>query len=35
MNEYSNYKLGDVDLETKKAFLVKIDKFTDKEIWFT
>ena len=33
MSEYSNYKLGEVDLETEKAFLAKIDKFTDNEIW--
>ena len=33
MSEYSNYKLGEVDLETEKAYLAKIDKFTDKEIW--
>jgi len=33
MNEYSNYKLGEVDLETEKAYLAIIDNFTDKEIW--
>ncbi len=33
MSEYSNYKLGEVDLETEKAYLAIIDKFTEKKIW--
>lgn len=33
MGEYSNYKLGNVDLETEKAYLAIIEDFTDKEIW--
>ena len=33
MTEYSNYKLGEIDFETQKAYLAKIDQFTDKEIW--
>ena len=33
MSDYSNYKLGEVDLETEKAYLAIIDNFTDKEIW--
>ena len=33
MSEYSNYKLGEVDLETEKAYLAKIENFTDTEIW--
>ena len=33
MSEYSNYKLGEVDLETEKAYLAIIDNFTDTEIW--
>ena len=33
MSEYSNYKLGKVDLETENAYLAIIDNFADKEIW--
>ncbi|MCG3221885.1 MAG: hypothetical protein H7641_10945 [Candidatus Heimdallarchaeota archaeon] len=33
MSDYSNYKLGKVDLETENAYLAIIDNFTDKEIW--
>ncbi|NPD87380.1 MAG: hypothetical protein HGN29_01570 [Asgard group archaeon] len=33
MSEYSNYKLGKVDLETENAYLAIIDNFTDREIW--
>ena len=33
MSEYSNYRLGKVDLETDNAYLAIIDNFTDKEIW--
>ncbi len=33
MSEYSSYKLGEVDIETEKAYLAIIDKFTEKEIW--
>ena len=33
MSEYSNYKLGEVDLETEKAYLAAIDNLTDTEIW--
>ncbi len=33
MSEYSNYKLGKVDLETEKAYLAIIEEFTEKEIW--
>ena len=33
MSEYSNYKLGKVDLETENAYLAIIENFTDKEIW--
>ena len=33
MSEYSNYKLGKVDLETEKAYLAIIEDFTEKEIW--
>ena len=27
MSEYSNYKLGEVDLETEKPYLAKIENF--------
>ena len=33
MSEYSNYKIGEVDLETEKAYLAIIDNFTDTKIW--
>ncbi len=33
MSDYSKYKLGEVDLETEKAYLAKIENFTDAEIW--
>ena len=33
MSDFSNYKLGKVDLETENAYLAIIDNFTDKEIW--
>ena len=33
MSDYSNYKLGKVDLETENAYLAIIDNFTDKEVW--
>ncbi len=33
MSEYSNYKLGKVDLETEKAYLAFVDNFTDRPIW--
>ena len=33
MSEYSNYKLGKINLETENAYLAIIDSFTDKEIW--
>ena len=33
MGEYSIFKLGEIDLETEKAYLAKIDNFTDTEIW--
>ena len=33
MSDYSNYKLGKVDLETENAYLALIDNFTNKEIW--
>ena len=33
MSEYSNYKLGKVDLETENAYLAIIENFTTKEIW--
>ncbi len=33
MGEYSNYRLGKVDLETEKAFLAIIDNFTEQAIW--
>lgn len=33
MSDYSSYKLGDVDLETDKAYLAKIENFTDIDIW--
>ncbi len=33
MCEYSNYMLGEVDLETEKAYLAIIDNFTDTKIW--
>jgi len=33
MDEYSEYTLGDVEIETEKAFLATIDKFTKKPIW--
>ena len=33
MSEYSNYVMGEVELETEKAYLAPIEKFTEEAIW--
>ncbi|MCE7739770.1 MAG: hypothetical protein KAU62_08665 [Candidatus Heimdallarchaeota archaeon] len=32
-SKYSKFRLGKIDLETKKAYLALIDNFCDKPIW--
>ena len=33
MSEYSNYVMGEVELETEKAYLAPIERFTEESIW--